>query len=241
MIQNYSKRLGFTLVELLVCISIIAILASILLVAIGAVRESAKESKSLSNLRQIATAMQMHTSENNGLYPPGYFYKQGEGERIWMVELIPYIAQISDSNSSVDNVFVSPLVDQEIREGDLENGVIPSTYSVHGGLCPNISNVDSRIPYWNILNPSDIIIAGEATLRSNNTYASATFSTPSAFKTIGVEADLDAPIPTDTSDDGIGGALSYRADGSAPVAFVDGHVESIPKGSVLYKNIVIRK
>lgn len=234
-------RRAFTLVELLVTISIIAILGSILFVAVGKVRESAQESQSLSNLRQIAAAMQMYTSDNDGFYPPGYFYKPGEGERIWTMEILPYIAQISASNSSAENVFVSPLVDREIREGDLKNGVIPSTYSVHGALCPNISNADTRIPYWSIINPTELILAGEATLRNNNTYASATFNTPSAFKTIVVESNLDSPIPTDTSADGTGGALSYRANGAAPVAFVDGHVEAIPEGDVLYRNIVVQK
>ncbi|WP_309397714.1 type II secretion system protein [Cerasicoccus maritimus] len=234
-------RRAFTLVELLATIGIIAILGSILLVAVGSVRKSAKESQSLSNLRQIAIAMQMYTSDNNGLYPPGYFYKPGEGERIWTVELLPYIAQISDSNSSTENVFVSPLVEREIRQGDLKNHVIPSTYSVHGAICPNISNEDTRIPYWNIINPVELILAGEATLRDNNTYASATFSTPSAFKTIGLDTELDSPIPTDSSEDGIGGALSYRSNGAAPVAFVDGHVEAIPQGDVLYRNITVQK
>jgi len=66
------KRLrAFTLVELLVCIAIIAILGAILVPAISGIRERAAGSKSLSNLRQIGTAMQMYINDNDG-YLPGW-------------------------------------------------------------------------------------------------------------------------------------------------------------------------
>jgi len=240
-LSSFQTRRAFTLIELLVTIAVIAVLAGILIPVVGNVRQSAKETQSLSNLRQIAVAMQMYTSEHNGLYPPGYFYKPGEGERIWTIELIPYVEQLNASNSSSSNVFVSPLVDSDIRMGDLDLGRMPSTYSVHGALCPNISSTDTRPPTWTILNPAKLILVGEATLRSNNTYASATFNTPSAFKTIGGVTNLKEPIPTNSSADGTGGALSYRANGKTLVGFVDGHAEAMVKGEVLYENIVVQK
>ena len=47
---------GFTIVELLVVVSIIALLIGILLPAIGKARDKARTSNSISNLRQLATA-----------------------------------------------------------------------------------------------------------------------------------------------------------------------------------------
>ncbi len=61
---------GFTLIELLVVISIIAILASMLLPAVGMVREMAQMQKCTSNLRQIQLANIAYTSENDGLIAP---------------------------------------------------------------------------------------------------------------------------------------------------------------------------
>ena len=70
MIARTQRTLGFTLIELLVVISIIALLIAILLPALGAARVSARDSQSLSNVRQIGSiAMAGYLAERKELYP----------------------------------------------------------------------------------------------------------------------------------------------------------------------------
>ena len=60
----YKKRKGFTLVELLVVISIIALLVSILMPSLSKARESAKRTVCLSNFRSMQTVWLLYSMDN---------------------------------------------------------------------------------------------------------------------------------------------------------------------------------
>jgi len=71
MLEFFSRRkgqTGFTLIELLVVIAIIGILATIVLVSLNTARSKARDVRRISDLRQVALALEM-SYDDNDTYP----------------------------------------------------------------------------------------------------------------------------------------------------------------------------
>src|SRR5690242_2739437 len=97
---------GFTLVELLVVIGIIAVLISILLPALQAVRRQALQLKCAANLHSQGQALTMYVQQYG--YYPGCMH--GGGYAVWPTRLRLFLNKNSD-------VFYCPAADERCRWG----------------------------------------------------------------------------------------------------------------------------
>ena len=139
---THTRRPGFTLVEVLVVISVIAILLSLLLPAVQQVRSAATRMKCSNNLRQVGLAFLSYEGVAREL-PPGRATSPNHG---WAYLLLPYIEQNeayraydqSSNWSSVNNrsarrisipMFMCPTVSDPGRTAPVPSPTYPAAVS----------------------------------------------------------------------------------------------------------------
>ncbi|HMP06402.1 MAG TPA: type II secretion system protein, partial [Lacipirellulaceae bacterium] len=76
----HCRRRGFSLIELMVTIGIIALLVSMLLPALGRARAQARQVSCASGLRQIGQGLYVYAAANRGWYPPFGSYQVYGGD-----------------------------------------------------------------------------------------------------------------------------------------------------------------
>jgi prepilin-type processing-associated H-X9-DG protein/prepilin-type N-terminal cleavage/methylation domain-containing protein len=85
--DDHAGEAAFTLVELLAVLAVIAILLVVVVPFIGEVRERARDTQCLSNMRQVAMGMNMYANDNHGYYPAVY----PANNSTWRMKLLPYL------------------------------------------------------------------------------------------------------------------------------------------------------
>ena len=119
-----ARKRGFTLIELLVVIAIIGILAAMVFPVFARARESARKAVCLSNVKNIALAIQMYLADNNDTLPPKesrpevqeFFDLKGPGVWDWWEE-----GQACTEMPSVANPYLTwvAVLDEYIKNRDV--------------------------------------------------------------------------------------------------------------------------
>lgn len=97
--------LGFTLIEALVSISIIALLISMLLPALAKARDAGRVAVCLSNLKQLGGAATLYANANEGFVPREGVDNPSRERPPWAVALRPYIDSSVSPDEDPDDLF----------------------------------------------------------------------------------------------------------------------------------------
>jgi prepilin-type N-terminal cleavage/methylation domain-containing protein/prepilin-type processing-associated H-X9-DG protein len=123
-IQYLSSSKAFTLVELLVVITIIGILIALLLPAVQAAREAARRMQCSNNLKQTGLALHNYHSAI-ATFPPGAVMDQGcctypTGTN-WAIAILPYL-----ENQNIQAIYNSKLSNQDPANQTVRETLVPA-------------------------------------------------------------------------------------------------------------------
>ena len=244
------RRTAFTLVELLVVISIIALLMAILVPALGSSREQAKAILCRSNIKQLALGLAMYENENETFPhaldetvwrpPPGGLPGDPMYDRIgwWWFN---YTTDYSGRNSDEPSIVLCP--SRKIKNGELKDNVLCGNYGVNRSICKTSCGRPGREDFTGRpLRISDISRASETLLVVDSGYSMITWwhATNVPGKPLGSAIEDTAYIPgleinehrslwLGQEQDAIDGRHPNK---SVNVGFADGHTDRVKAESL---------
>ena len=113
-LETRRRPAGFTLVELLVVISIIAVLIGLLLPAVQASRAAARRTLCASNLRQVGLAMGQFCDAHRGRFPDTSHNDLGDVEQSWIYTVAPFMESVDSVRICPDDPKAADRLDQRL-------------------------------------------------------------------------------------------------------------------------------
>lgn len=142
------NKKGFTLIELLVVIAIIGLLSTLAVVALGQARVKARDSKRLSDLKQLQTALELYYTDTNA-YPSSGTITLGDSTHKCLASA-GFIQTCTTGTTYMGQVPSDPSNGQTYTYS--ATGTSPTTYSITATLEGTVNGLSEGIT----LSPSGI-------------------------------------------------------------------------------------
>jgi prepilin-type N-terminal cleavage/methylation domain-containing protein/prepilin-type processing-associated H-X9-DG protein len=230
------KSSGFTLVELLVVIGIIAVLIAVLLPVLGKARIAAQSVTCAAQMRQVGTAMLMYCNEHRGEFPETTHGTSAD--RSWIFTMSKYL-------SNVDKIRVCPADprgDQLIAESGtsytLNEYIAVAKISPFGVVLEDFTNLSK------IRRPVETIAAFETADNADVGPSSDHTHSRGWYVAATAEARWTAVLGDVQPDRHRSRTHARRLTGSSNILWLDGHVDSMSAAQLhasVEKNIDIVK
>jgi len=204
-----STRGGFTLIELLVVVVVISILVGMLVPAVNAAREAARQTKCLNNQKEIAVAIQHYTAAKD--HYPGHTNPNGHS---WMTVILEQLGRMDLWKQYRTGGGAPVKLQQAVCPDDEPSShADPLSYVVNALVC--VDRSAAGVCDEPGRSPSDITASAETPLISEQKGANLQWSVPGASFTLGAPGS------------NVGSCLSSNHPGIVIIAFCDGHAEKV--------------
>ncbi len=148
--MDRQLRAGFTLIELVVVISIILILAAMLLPVFERALRSAEATNCLMNLRNIGYAAQLYAGDYDGCLPPALVeIPSSTRKNCWDVLLLPYLR--------CPEIYLCP-ADESPTEGPAYTNSIKHSYGINLDVAMINGYAGASLQLGNMPHPSTTIL-----------------------------------------------------------------------------------
>lgn len=221
-----EEEKGFTLIELIVVIAVIATLAGLLLPALNRSKEPAKSVKCINNLRQFSFSAQMYWEDNNGLTFPYGGMPESNGAVYWFGWIGNGPEETRPFDPSLGALFpymgagvdLCPAFDYTSSQFKLKAATPTCDYGYNWYLAPpNQPPINTK----SINRPAGVVLLGDSA-QVNTFEAPASVTSPMFEEWYYINQDASEPNG------------QFRHDQRANVVFCDGHteVEQMAPGSL---------
>lgn len=239
--KRRGEATGFTLIEMLIAVVIVAVLTSVVFVTASRMRAGAESAATLNSLRQIGVAAATWMGENHNYFPPCWDDTEGRN-RSYAQTFDPYIHGV-EAYRRDDSRFIGPNKRLDVEVNAFSH---PITFTMNRAVCRDITSngryAEKLVHATQVRRVSDVILLADgcqnpANLGQANASAYRVHAQTGSTGPRGSRGDA-IPVGPDSDTPAGDGWFRYPG-GKCSALMCDGSARSFPKGTITNGNIWI--